>query len=126
MQFWRCLPYVLSFPCSPAIHVKLIRPCKNDNGLHLTKMLTAKWLKARMFQSHEPEIRSVRGGFRRPPPVEERSTYHSPGAVLSGAHRSGGTARRDRDTRRIAPAALVIGHFCRFRSGPEFRGQPFA
>jgi hypothetical protein len=63
----RCLeqvrnpPYVLPFPHRSANNVQLSRECRIDNSLHLTKMLTGKWLKARMSDSHERAVRSIRG-----------------------------------------------------------------
>src|ERR1700722_12872069 len=72
-----------SFPTPSCEHPQLNRDGRNDNSLHLTKMLTGKSLKARMFDSHEPAFRSIRGRSGRPPPVEEGDANRPPGTVVS-------------------------------------------
>src|SRR5579863_4015923 len=73
--------------------------CKgnHDNGFRLTKTLTAKSLKARMFgrSCYERALRGIRGRSGRAAAVEAGNARHPPRAVVSGARGTHGAPRRD-------------------------------
>src|SRR5579863_563991 len=98
----------------------------HDNGFRLTKTLTAKSLKARMFgwSCYERALRDIRGRSGRAATVEAGGARQPARAVVSGARGSHGAPRRDCYPRRVASKALGVGHIRRFRGCAEFCGQP--